>query len=598
MKYYLKYIVFFFISFLLLNTSTFAQKRKKKTKNTVVKKKSTKKTITKTNKTTTKIPLKNNIQNGVNALPSINTNDTLPEKMVTIFSEFKPQLKNVAKINFDVASIRKDTINLHVEYQVPSQNLSFQYRPIALVPRSFKSDTTLYTQTNTLLKFGYGNFKHHFIELSHNFTDYNNNTQVFTIENESITGNHHLQQTKDLGFTYTGNFNVSNQNHIITNVYLKNVEKYRYGLVSDSSLLPNSDFKQHTFLGGISLGLINGDAINESFNYKPIFNYETFSSVANSTNNYIQLKSPFSVNFKNQTQFLLDFDFSLNLYKNSLSQSSTNQLLKIEPAFKFNKFGSDFNVGVSPVLINNTFNLFPKIEFTKTLNDTNIVVNMGWHAKFINNKFSDLNAQNPWLFAPDKLEITTQDAKFIKVQFANTKRLNYGFSFSLNDFTNLPLFNTLINNNVSKNGLFYNAIFEKKASTIQLDANMSYQFSDKVFFDNVLGYTQFNALSTNSKPWGILPFTLNSKITWMPNRKFQINGNLQYWTGAAITNKLMQVENMERVIMLNASMSYHINKHLSFWAKGDNLLDKSYQRWLYYPPIGLQIMGGVVYLMK
>ena len=163
---------------------------------------------------------------------------------------------------------------------------------------------------------------------------------------------------------------------------------------------------------------------------------------------------------------------------------------------------------------------------------------------------------------------------------------------------NIKDFNTLINNNVSKNGLFYNAIFEKKASTIQLDANMSYQFSDKVFFDNVLGYTQFNALSTNSKPWGILPFTLNSKITWMPNRKFQINGNLQYWTGAAITNKLMQVENMERVIMLNASMSYHINKHLSFWAKGDNLLDKSYQRWLYYPPIGLQIMGGVVYLMK
>ena len=596
MKHSYKYFLFFFISFLMLNNSSFAQKRKKKAKHTVIKKKKTNKPNTKNNKSNS-VKLSSGIDPNI-TIVNTNNNDTLPEKVVTILSEFKPQLKNVAKIDFNLASDRKDTVNLRFDYQIPSQNLSFQYRPISLVPRSFKYNSDLSIKSNTQLKFGYGNFKHHFVDITHNFTDLNNNIQVFNIQNEAITGFHHLQQIKDFGFNYMGNLWLSNKNHLTSNFYLKNSERYRYGLVSDSTILPNSNFKQNAFIAGISIGLINDTIINKYLHYAPVISYERFSAVSNSSNNFIQIASPITFYFKNKTHFLLEFEYSFNNYKSLNNNTKTNNLLKISPSFMFNKFGSDFTIGVSPVLLNTKFNLYPRIEFKRILKDTNIVLNIGWQANFTNTRYSDLNNQNPWISAPDNLEITTQDTKYVKVQFANSKRLNYGFSFSLNDFSNLPLFNSLINNNASVSGLFYKSFFEKKASTIQFDANLMYQFSDKVIFENNLTYIQFNALEINSKPWGILPLTLNSKIAWKPNKKLQLNGNLQYWNGATMFNKMSMPFNLENVILINASIDYHLNKQLSLWAKGDNLLDKSYQRWLYYPPIGLQIMAGVVYSFK
>jgi hypothetical protein len=588
-----KYFLFFFISFLMINTSLHAQQRKKKAKHSVIK---NKKTVTKNVKSNSAKLASGIEKNG--SIVNTNNYDTLPEKVVTILSEFKPQLKNVAKIDFNLASERKDTINLGLDYQIPSQNLSFQYRPISLVPRSFKYNSDLLTNANTQLKIGYGNFKHHFIDITHNFTDYYNNTQVFNIQNEAITGFHHLQKIKELGFNYMGNLRLSNKNHLTSNFYLKNTERYRYGLVSDSTILPNSNFKQNAFIVGITMGLVNDTVLNKYLHYTPVISYERFSGVSSLSNNFIQITSPFTFDFKNKTHLLLDFEYSFNNYKSLNNNSKTNSLLKISPSFMFNKFGSDFTIGVSPILLNSNFHLFPKIEFKRTLKDTNIVLNIGWHANFTNTKFADLNLQNPWISAPDNLEITTKESKYLKLQFANGKRLNYGFSFSLNDFSNLPLFNTLINNNASVSGLFYKSLFEKKASTIQFDANLMYQFSDKVIFENNLTYIQFNSLEINSKPWGILPLTLHSKIAWIPNNKLQLNGNLQYWNGATMFNKMSTPFNLENVFLINASISYHLNKQLSLWAKGDNLLDKSYQRWLYYPPIGLQIMAGVVYSFK
>ena len=72
-----------------------------------------------------------------------NSLDSIPEKVVTIISAFKPQLKNVAKIGFVNATAIVDTSSLSLTYMVPSQNLSFQYQPIALVPRAIKIDSLL-----------------------------------------------------------------------------------------------------------------------------------------------------------------------------------------------------------------------------------------------------------------------------------------------------------------------------------------------------------------------------------------------------------------------------------------------------------------------
>ena len=601
MKYNFKHILFLLIASLLIYMPAQAQKKKKNTKQTTTKKKAVKtnnksiKAKTVTIKTTPKVNTKDPAPVKTAPAPIVKT-DSLPEKVVTILSAFKPQLKNLAKIDFVTASERTDTGSVHLEYQVPSQNLSFQYQPISLVPRAYKLDSTNLSKRNTQIKFGYGNYFHHFIAVDHYFIDGNKNTHSFNIDNESITGSHHLQSTRTTQLNYLGDFTFQDQGHLLSKIYYKQTERYRYGLVPDTTFFPLANFKQNSFVTGASVAWMANQ--NGSFNYAPNLGFERFEGIEGATNNFISFKSPFSLDLKNETKFNFDFSYSLNQFSPRGRSSQTNQLVRVDPSISFNKLNSKFTLGVSPILTSDEFLLKPTLEFQKVLNDTNIILAAGWHTLSQNNSYANVEAQNPWVAVPDKLAITTQDSKYVQIQISNGKRLNYGFSLSLNDYSNLLLFNKRLNTIILNNGLYYVSIFEKKASTIQFDANLRYQFSDHFLFTNNLKYIQFNSLQQNAKPWGILPFELNSKVTWTPNKKLQVNGNMQYWSGASMLNDKNVPVNLNNAFLLNASLSYALTPKLSTWVKGENLLDNAYQRWANYPAIGVQFIAGVVYSFK
>ena len=591
MKKQLTYIFLFSIAFVLFYAPANAQKKKKKAKQTTSKKKTVK------SKTNIAVPdTKLDVQY---ISPQTINKDSIPEKVVTILSAFKPQLKNLAKIDFVTANERNDTGSVRLDYQVPSQNLSFQYRPIPLIPRSFKMDSVAFLQRNTTLKFGYGNYFHHFIELDQYFIDKFTNTHSFNINNESIKGDHHLQSTRSLGLNYLGDFVFPDKGHLLTKIYYQQVGRYRFGLGPDSSTLPFANFKQNSFLTGVSFSWLKTPKNNlRNINYTPTLLYERFEGIEGATNNFISINSPFSVDLSMNTRLNFDLSYSMNQFSPRNENGNTKHLLRIDPNIEFNKFNSVIKIGVSPVLINSQLQLYPDIAYKKILKDTNFILSAGWHAFVFNNSYTDLVGQNPWIAVPNELEITTQNSKFVALNISKGKRLNYGFSFSFNKYSNLLLFNKKTKTNLLNNGLYYNSIFENNASTIQFDANFRYQFSDHLLITNNLKYIQFNSLEQNIKPWGILPLEVNSKITWSPNKNFQLNGNLNYFTGATLYNEFAIPYDLDNALVLNASMSYKLTPRFTAWVKGDNLLDKPYQRWSNYPSLGVQLIAGVVYSFK
>ena len=92
--------------------------------------------------------------------------DTVPEKEVSIISAFKPQLKNIAKISFTQSLLKKDTNAVALNYQLPTSNLSFQYKPISLIPRSFKEKDVQAPLSKTNFKVGFGNYSQQLFDLS------------------------------------------------------------------------------------------------------------------------------------------------------------------------------------------------------------------------------------------------------------------------------------------------------------------------------------------------------------------------------------------------------------------------------------------------
>ena len=62
-----------------------------------------------------------------------------------------------------------------------------------------------------------------------------------------------------------------------------------------------------------------------------------------------------------------------------------------------------------------------------------------------------------------------------------------------------------------------------------------------------------------------------------------------------ISNFEQRTVTLDSFIDLNANLGYRFNNQLSVFAKGNNLLGNSYQRWADFPVQGIQVLAGATY---
>ena len=599
MNHFFKYCLLF-LALLLLSENSFSQKKKTKKQTSSLSRKATLKSKKKGKKikkrlrlnSIDKVIFRDNNEEVTNVAKTTKL-DTVPEKVVSILSAFKPQLKNVAKISFTSAVAQNDTSSLQIDYQVPSQNLSFLYQPVALVPRSYKSYPTQVLRNLATLKVGYGNNLHQLIDLNTTLIDNQAHLHSVGIKYESSQGVLHLQSTRDFGINYLSDLKINDNNHIQSQLFYQNNQRYRFGLVEDATTLPNVMFDQpFSYLGG-ALKWVNSNEKNLFSLISPTFKLEHFSGTEKANNTWFEIYNPLTLNFDNNSKFNFNFSYNYNQYQTSVGNKINNAILRMDPSLETLKWGTRFKVGLSPTIINGEYTFTPAINLSKKLKDTSITLNGGWNTILMNNQYSLLAISNPWIAAPTDMKVTTQEKKNIGIQVIGSKNLQYGFGLSLNDYRNLPLFNRVLN--MSRLGLTYQSLFEYRAITIELEGNLRYQFSDKLLIQNNFKYIQFNSIKFNDKPWGRLPMELNSTIAWLPNKKWSFDGGVDYWSGAAFTGDNNRAFEALNTFVLNAGFSYKFTNLWKVWAKGENLLDKPYQRWADYPSFGIQLIGGVVY---
>lgn len=606
MNHFIKYF-FLLTCFFMLSLNIEAQKKRSKNSKTLVSKSvKAKKNKSKSRKKKTRLtPIDEIIfkapNPSTNEIVMVNKVDTIPEKVVSILSAFKPQLKNVAKISFTTATAQTDTTSLNLNFELPSQNLSFQYQPVALVPRTYKSYPTKVSSNLATLKIGYGNFAHHLIDINSTLTDQHANLHSFSILNEASQGPLHLQKANDLGFKYLSDYTINQNNHLQSQLFYQNSQRYRYGMVEEAASLPYSNFDQgFVHLGG-SFKWVNTNEKNLFSLLSPTIKIEQFNGTEHANNTWFEIFNPLSIRFDNKHRFNFNFSYNYNQYQLPNGGKINNAIFRMDPSYETIKWNTNFKLGLSPTIANGNYTFTPALNLIRKLKDTTITLLAGWNTSLVNNQYTLLAMANPWIMAPSDMKITTLEKKNIDFVFNKSKNLQFGFGMSLNDYRNLPLFNRVVNDNslnkinTSQTGLKYQPIFEYRAITIELVGHLRYQMSDQLLFQNNFKYIQFNSIKVNDKPWGILPMELNSNISWSPHHQWTFDGGFNYWSGANFSNDKRLPFNVNNAFVLNAGFIYQLSPVWKAWVKGENLLDQPYQRWADYPSLGLQLITGVVY---
>jgi hypothetical protein len=408
----------------------------------------------------------------------------------------------------------------------------------------------------------------------------------------------YLQQFNHKNFAYIGSIRIDENNYIQTDVFYQNTQRYRFGLVPDNSSLSLGDYAQPFTLFGTSIKWVNENPkyslINKLFN--PTIKFENFKGLASTNNFWVEIYNPMSFKLKGSGKINLDFSYNYSKYTHINHANQSNSIFVIQPSIELNKWNSSIKVGVNPSFTTKEFALFPLVQFSKKLKDTNYLFVANWQTILTNNNYASLSMINPWMAAPTTLKITTQEKKALALFINASKNLQYNFGLSLNDYRNIPFFNRI--NNVAKSqffGLQFQPIFEYRAITLEFVTAMRYQLSSQFIVKANAKYIQFNSIKENTNAWGILPLNINGELSWYPSKKWSIDGGMQYWSGASFENEANNAYDLNNTLVLNASFNYQLTTHLKAWAKGENLLDKKYQRWAEYPSLGVQLIAGIVY---
>jgi hypothetical protein len=296
--------------------------------------------------------------------------------------------------------------------------------------------------------------------------------------------------------------------------------------------------------------------------------------------------------------FALDIGLDYFGYRDSIS-SFYPVFILIKPVYRFSFAQYRFEAGLS---INSAskssenqstggFNVFPILKAEVVIVDNKLKAYAEVSGNRTINSFRSLSGINPFIISTPKVYYTDEQIKIGGGITGNAGRMNFQADAFYSYLVDIPLFvtDTLL-------------VLPNKFDVIYDNMNL-------LKIKASLGFVQVNRLSARLMAAYYHYIPKNELKAWqMPNyeigldagytflEKYTIRGSIlalgskyarSFNSGEIVTVK------MAGAFDLGFGLEYQVNKMISAYLDGSNLLNQHYQRWYNYPVQGIQVMAGV-----
>ena len=285
----------------------------------------------------------------------------------------------------------------------------------------------------------------------------------------------------------------------------------------------------------------------------------------------------------------------------------------INPSYVLTNDALTLNLGLAAfVSMNNSSGknkvfLYPDFAVSYVLLETYVTAFGGIKGGLQQNTYRDASLANPFVSPNLILAPTDQQYRLfggLKGRF--TKTIGYDVSGSFSQLVNQPLYvknpqrftiSALNRNFDFANSFSYvydNMTKVSFSGGLTLDLNKSINVGLR---GSYYLYDTKNELTAWNLPQWEATATFNYKITpkWVLDSQTFVSGEriTKRQGGSFFLGKTTTV--LPMFADVNLKLQYHHNDQLSFFVKGNNLTGQAYQKWLDYPVLGLQVLGGVTY---
>lgn len=514
--------------------------------------------------------------------------DTSGRQTIEITSSYKPVLRNTVKINLYASPITADTTRPRLAYNIPAQNLFFEYQPVSLKPLALDADTILKLGDRNQLKLGIGSFATPYASGAFSFGDGRKNLLNVYGNYISSRGNIDNQDFSEINVKANGSIFMP-KNEIYANAGFAQHEYYQYGYDHSIDSFAKSDIRRsyHDLSAGIGY---RNTAVNDlNFIYDPHLELHAFGRENTSSETTLQLYLPAEKKFSESVS--LKVAATGTFVKYQLNGSGThigNNLVQLAPELVYYNDRFTFHGGVTPSWDNDNVKLLPNVYGEAQLQHNVLMVQAGWVGSYISNSFRTLSGENPYMQDPTFLNNTKE------VQYYGGIKATLGQHFSFNAkasfivYNNMPLF---IND--STDGKSFYIKNERRIDDLQLHGDFNFINQDKFTFTAGLDLNTYTGLLDNDQAWGLFPVKLTSSLRWNAFKQVLFKADLLAFSGIEALSNTGKAKTTAGTD-LSAGAEFKITKKFSAWLDLDNMLNSKYQRWNNYPVYGLQVIGGIL----
>lgn len=524
---------------------------------------------------------------------SSHAQDTTKKRSVNITSTFKPVLREAAKINLNANPPSADTSKPRLKYDIPDQNLVFNFQPGSLKPLALQIDSTGVWDNSNYIKAGFGSLKTPYIQAGFSFGDGKTAGLNIYAKHVSSEGAIDFQKYSSTNIKLDGFY--QSQKNIEWNGSLetKQYGTYKYGYEPKLLSFPRDSLKQNFQTFGGSLGLHNINETPFGLSYSPSLKINVFKDFLKNSESNTVLDLPLKKTIGNTYEVNLGINFDLTRFSPKGKSAINNTMYYISPSVQYKTANLNLKAGIRPSWDNKVFKMFPEITGEVGTEDSRFTFQAGWIGYIRKTTYQYLADQNPWLWAPSSLKNTWIEERYAGFKGSAGDHFSYSAKVGFNKLNNQPLF---INDTTQGfGGKSFIAVNEPQLKVLTFGGELGFTVQEKFSLISGVNFNQYTGLKVNKAAWGLLPVEFTTSFRLQAIKDLWVKGDLYAWGGPKFMKNDGSVGELSGAFDLNAGLEFRITKYLNLWTQFNNILNKQYQRWNQYPVYGFNFTGGVVF---
>lgn len=527
---------------------------------------------------------------------------------VSVVKPYEPTIADAFKINTMPNIVDTNKILSRFEYKLfPKQYpIFYQVTPIQPAKMAAESINKLY---NANLKFGYGVYNTLLGQLAVNTTrnkDYSaglwanhySSRGKIKLDNDYKSPAFFSQNQVELyGKRFLNNATMYGNGYFNRNVlhhYGYNTADTTYNYTADST-------RQRYVTFGTKMGYITTHLDSSKINHQAEAQYNYLQDKHLNFQHNITTFASANMLYKKQ---FVGADIKVN-WNNMNTTLDTNNvaIISIFPWIRF--FGEDWriNAGLAMEVDAYTdsvfYHFYPRANIQYNVIENFLIPFAGFDGKMILNTLQTVVVENPYIKPGSPMKNTNQLMNLFAGFKGNFSRnISYLFKVAYSLYDYLPFY---VNDTINPQHTFiikYDGVPGKELQEVVFSGELAYKNKEKlniILRGNYYQYTMVNLLKPYQRPlWeGSLTARYNIRDKFVPQISMFLVGDRFAFNHV---NPLSPIQ-LKPFVDVNLSLDYHYSKLFGAFVRFNNILNKKYSYWNYYPVQGFQVLFGLSFTM-